>query len=193
MEKFSKMKPMGEEKPKSDEILYDDKYMKVIKYEDWSVIDDKDVVVCIPYLIESNQIVLRQEYIPSFKLKDGQEYHISLVGGSVEMGETLDECLLRELQEESGIVLRDNFKIEFMKPLFKTKSHSAKFHPCILTLTENDYHEIKINDPDNKLNIKNGNKLNTVIKVDLKYLNSLNASDVITEYMILEFKKYLNM
>ena len=31
------------------------------------------------------------------------------------------------------------------------------------------------------------------VKIDVKYLNSINASDLITEYMILKLKDYLNM
>lgn len=193
MDKFSKMKPPEEKSFKKDDVLYKDNYIKIIKYQDWNILEDKDIVICIIYLIETNQIVLRQEYIPSFEYADGQEYHLALVGGSVEMGETHEDAMLREIQEESGIVLRDNFRIEFLKPLFKTKGHVSKYYPCILTLTENDYHEVMINDPDNKNNKKNGHKLNTIVKLDMKYLNSLNPSDLITEYMLDKFRSYLNL
>ena len=143
MQRFSKLKPREEKDlTDKDDIKYSDDYVKVVNYEDWSIVKEKDAVICIPYLIETNQIVIRNEYIPSFKYADGQEYHISLVGGSIENGESPEESLLRELQEEAGIVLRDNFKIEFEKPLFKSKGHAEKYYPCILTLTENDYHEI---------------------------------------------------
>jgi hypothetical protein len=68
MEKFSKLKPKNEFEESEDKVLYDggDRY-KVIEYEDWSIVKSKDSVVCIPYLIESNQIVLRYEYIPTFR------------------------------------------------------------------------------------------------------------------------------
>jgi hypothetical protein len=56
MEKFSKLKPKNEFEESEDKVLYDGgDRCKVIEYEDWSIIKSKDAVICIPYLIESNQ------------------------------------------------------------------------------------------------------------------------------------------
>lgn len=171
-----------------DEILYDDDYLKIIKYEDWSVISERDLVVCIPYLIETNQFIMRHEYIPSFKYADGQEYHITIVCGGIEKGESPKTALTRELEEEAGIVLSENFNIEFMEPLFMTKGHSNKYHPCILTLTESDYHEVIAKGDGSKVE-----KLSKSAKIDIKYINSINTSDLISAYLIEKFKVYLNI
>ena len=42
MEKFSKLKPKNEFTEPDDEILYQDDKIKVVKYEDWSLIKEKD-------------------------------------------------------------------------------------------------------------------------------------------------------
>jgi 8-oxo-dGTP pyrophosphatase MutT (NUDIX family) len=118
MQRFSNIKPEEEKKFIKDDILYKDDFLKIIKYEDWSVLTGKDCVICIPYLTELNKFIIRQEYIPPFKYDNGQELHLACVGGAIEQGESPEVALIRELQEEAGIVLRDNFKIEFEYPQF---------------------------------------------------------------------------
>ena len=188
MEKFTKLKPKTEFTEDKDDILFSNKYMKVINYEDWTVIKESDFVVCIPYLIDSNQMILRHEYIPTFKMVDGQEFHITVLSGGIEKGETPERAILRELEEEAGVVVDPEYKIEFMKPLFISKGNASKYYPCIIQLTERQYHEVIAKGDGSE-----AEKKSQSVKVDVKYLNSVNASDVITEYMILKLKDYLNM
>ena len=135
-----------------------------------------------------NQIILRHEYIPTFKYVDGQEYHITVISGGIEIGETPQIAILREIEEEAGLVISPEFNIEFMKPMYISKSNSAKYHPCIVTLTERDYHEVAAKGDGSKLE-----KMSKSIKLDIKYINSINTSDLITDYMIDKFKLYLNL
>jgi len=188
MEKFSKLKDKNEIKPDKDNVLFDGGHLSVVEYEDWSVIKEPDFVVCIIYLIEEEQFLLRHEYIPTFKMVDGQEYHMTVLSGTMKEGETPEKSLLREIEEEAGIVIRPDFKIEFSKPLFLSKGHASKYHPTIITLTERDYHEVISKGDGSK-----AEKMSQSVKLDKKYINSINASDLITEYMMLKFKEYLNM
>ena len=75
-----------------------------------------------------------------------------------------------------------------MKPLFIGKHSSCKYYPCILTLTENDYHEVVVKGDGSRVE-----NMAHVAKVDIKYINSLNASDLVTEYMLEIFKRYINL
>jgi 8-oxo-dGTP pyrophosphatase MutT (NUDIX family) len=187
MKRFSSLKPKDEFKEGKEKVLFSDKNLKIVQFEDWSVIKDRDIAVCIPYLIDTNQIVLRYEYIPTFKYVDGQEYHVTLVGGGIEVGESPEKAIVRELEEEAGIVLREDFKLEEMKPLFMTKGTSNKYYPYILTLTERDYHEVIAKGDGSK-----AEDLSKSVKVDVKYIKSLNPSDLITDYMLMKIKEYLN-
>lgn len=189
MKPFSKLKPNGEDTSrKNKNVVYSAGRVDVVEYDGWTFINDMDMVVCLIYLIEENKFLLRMEYIPPFKFKDSDEYFLTAIGGSMEMGESPETALLREIEEEAGIVIRPDFKIEFMKPLFVSKSNSAKYYPSIITLTERDYHEVKPTGDGSKYE-----DMSKTVKIDMQYINSVNPSDIVTQYLVDKFKEYMNL
>jgi len=188
MEKFSKMRPKSEFDEPKDKELYSKGPLKLVEYEDWTILKSKDCIVCIPILIETNQLVLRYEYIPTFKYVDGQEYHATIVAGGIEPGEDPKTALLRELEEEAGIVIRDDYEIEVEKPLFLTKGSTNRAWAFILPLNERDYHEVVAKGDGSVAESKS-----KAVKVDIKYIDSISVSDMATAYMLMKAKEYLNM
>ena len=88
MKKFTKIRISDKKTKKKSDVLYSDDYVKLISYEGWSMISERDLVIVLPYLIESNELILRYEYIPTFKYVDGQEYHVTMLSGGIEDNET---------------------------------------------------------------------------------------------------------
>ena len=182
------MRPKTDFEPKKKDIKFKDEYLSVVSTEGWTIVDEPDRVVCIPYLIEEDMFIIRQEYIPTFKYVEGQENHVTALSGTIEKGETPRTTLLRELEEEAGIVLRPDFKVEFGRPLFTSKTSTGKVHPVIMSLTERDYHEVMA-----KGDGSDAEKKSKTVKVSLKYVNSLIPSDLTTVYMIGLLKEFVNM
>ena len=188
MEKFTKLKDKNEIKVDKDDILYSDDNIKIVKFEDWSILKTKDSIICIPYLIETNQVILRYEYIPTFKYINGDEYYITVVAGGVEFGETPQEALLRELEEEAGLVLREDYDLEEPVPLFVNKGVADKYYFYVLPLNERDYHEVVAKGDGSVVEKKSKS-----VKVDVKYISSIKPSDLVTGFMIMKLKEYLNL
>lgn len=188
MEKFSKIKPKNEFEEGEEKVLYSDDAIKVIDFEDWSIVKERDLVVCIPYLIEKNEFILRHEYIPTYKYVDGQEYHVTVVGGQVETGEALETAMKRELEEEAGIVLNDDYKLEQLKSLYISKGLTSKYHTFIIPLNEREYSEVTPTGDGSEVE-----KLSKSVKISAKYIDSIKTSDLITDYLLLKLKEYMNL
>jgi len=184
MDKFTslKNKENREITKKDKDIIFKDGFLSIVKKKDYLFVSEKDIAICVPFLIEQNKIIVRQEVIPAYEYADGAHEHLALVGGQIEQGESPEMAMLRELEEEAGIVLRDNYRLIPLKPLFISKGNSSMYYPFLINLAESDYQETKIT-PKSKLE-----RMSSTIKLDLKYINALNTSDLITDYLITKFK-----
>ena len=171
-------------------IKFKGEYLKVVAYKDYEFVSEPHMVVILPYLRDESMIILRHEYIPTYQYfyKDSQDYNsitnfLTIVTGTVEQGETLENCVRRELYEETGIVLSNMFQVELDKHLFLSKGNVAQYHTCLLELRYNDY---KVTQP--KSDGSESENKSKAIQISLGDLDEIKTHDLITEYMITKFK-----
>lgn len=187
MEKFSKIQRNTIKKEPNDDVLFDNEYIKIIKYEDWSIIKERDLVVGIIYFIEENKFLLRHEYIPTFKYVEGDEYYVTILSGGVEEEEIPKDAFFREIEEEAGIFIDGKYDLTDFKPLFINKGHTNKYYPFILTLTNNSFTE-KVPQGDGS----ESEKKSRCVILSIDQIDYIQTSDLITDYMLMKFKEYLN-
>jgi len=185
MEKFTKIQNKKVEEVK-EKTLYKNDNLSIEEVNGVDCIKQSDIIVCVPYFTQYNQVMIRQEPNVIFKEFKGQEQNISPLIFDVVDNEDIRTTLMKNLESCVGIVVRDKFPIEFDSPLFESKISNRKCFFTIIPLSESDYHEVLVRNDIKEDTGKN-------IKVDAKFLNKLVSSDIITEMMMIKLKKYLNI
>lgn len=183
MRKLFKHKTTIAKENTESNILYESNIFKIISYDNWEIIDEKDCVICVPIFIESNKVAFRSEYIPTFKYKDKKETFLSPIMGIIEDNETPEQALKRELEEEAGIVLRENVKINFETPLFISKGNASKAHICFLYLSSVHYDMVQVVGDGSITEEKS-----STFVINKNMINSLISSDILTSYIIERLK-----
>ena len=183
MNKFSKIQ---NEKPKidKDDFKYDG-YLKVKEKDGWEFVVENDCVVAMVHLLDFNEILLRKEIIPPFQERyPSQEYFLTIISGTMENNETPIQTITRELVEEAGILLNTNYSsYEDWGNLFFSKGNIAKCHIFYIPLRVNDFRKVEANGDGSDFE-----KKSSTVRIDLKYLNSLKPSDLITQLCLLKIK-----
>lgn len=195
-EKFTNIeKKSGTTIQQDNDIKFKGDYLKVINYKGYEFVSEPHMVVILPYLRDEGFIVLRHEYVPTYQYfyKDSVDYKnitnfLTVVTGTIKKGESLENCVRRELYEETGIVLSNLYKVEINKSLFLSKGNVSQYHTCFVELRYNDY---KVVPP--KTDGSEEEKLSKAIKISLGDLDEIKTHDLITEYMITKFKMEYNI
>jgi 8-oxo-dGTP pyrophosphatase MutT (NUDIX family) len=193
-EKFTNIEKFGP--PKSvEEIKYKGEYLNVVSYKNYEIVSEPHMVIILPYLRDEGYLLLMHEYIPTYQYfyKDSRDYRgitnfVTIVSGTIEKDETMENCVRRELYEETGIVLSNMYKVEMDKHLFVSKGNVAQYHTCIVELRYNDF---KLVPPKTDGSLEE--KKSSVIKISLGDLNEIRTHDLITDYMLTKFKLEYNI
>jgi len=189
MDKFTKIQNKELTEDKIDKnILFENDWLKIKDIDSYVYLEESDNVCIIPFFIEQNRFFLRQEIVPSYKVKDNANFHLTCISGTIEKDENIEDCIKRELIEEAGISLKENYKVIVLDSLFKSKTCSSKFIYAILPISEYEYTTVPIKGDGSILE-----KKSKTIAVDVKNINRLQISDTITKLLIFELKKYLNI
>jgi len=183
MEKFTELNYDKEE----PEVLYDGKYKKIVKIDDWEVTNVGNSVICMPYFEDTMEFVMRREVIPSFKFIDGENKHLVCVAGIIDDNETADEAVIRELYEETGIVIKSNYsRLKKWRVLFSNKGSTMKIHMYYIPLLRNEYDEVVA--PTDGSNYE---KLADNVKIHISHLKGLEAADTISSLCVEYLKNEL--
>lgn len=170
------------------ETVYDGEYMKVKSTNGWEYIEESDCVIVLPHLLNFDEIILRKEHVPPFNTRDtNQEHFLTVVSGTMEAGEDPTETLIRELREETGIMLNTGFQgWKKIGEFFWNKGNSSKCHLYYLPITTSDFQKVAATGDGSE-----AEELSKTVRVDLDYLDSLRPSDLVTELMLMKLKEEL--
>lgn len=173
---------------KEPEMVYDAGNLQVLDINGYTAIKEPDMVICIPYLVEKNTIILRYENIPPYNLiKPTIEKFVTSMSTVIEKHETPEEAMKRGLANDFGLKIKETCNIEILAPIFLNKGNTASYHICILPLMSHDYEEFTPTGIQ-ELNMKDNN-----IMLHIKEMNNVIIYDLITRYSINLFKQYYSL
>lgn len=193
MEKFTRYQKKKKELPPS-KVAFQGKVKNIIKFDDWEITTEKDRIIVLPYLKDRETILLRHEYIPTFRYRTMMDYKedksdgyfLTLISGNIEEGETAEKTLKREIYEESGIVLSSVKQIELEEPLFNDKGNTSKINICLLPLNEGEYRQTIAPGDGSK-----SEYLSKIVEIPLKDIEHLQCHDLTTKHLLLLLDQYL--
>jgi len=121
--------------------LWKGKFLSIISpiQYPYEILNEGSEVIVLPYLINENKIIVRSELCPPYFCKDNEvKKYFTLLSGMVEENESIEDGLMREIQEESGIY---DFDLEWYikeKELPIWKNSNIRCNLYILGLTSYD-------------------------------------------------------
>lgn len=172
---------------KEAKVTFDAGHLQVIDINGYQAIQENDMVICIPYLVENNSILLRYENIPVFELVNPAiEKYLMVMSTVIDKHETPEEALNRGLLNEFGLKLR-NFSPEIIPPIFLNKGNTSRYHICILPLMQDNYEQVEPTEAQ-KLQMKNSN-----ISLNIMDIKNVIIYDLISRYALDIFKQHYSL
>jgi hypothetical protein len=169
-------------------VTFDAGHLQVLDIAGYTAIQESDMIVCIPYLIENNNILLRYENIPTYQIVRPEiDKYLTVMSTVMDKNETPLDTLKRGLLTEYGLKLTDNCKPEILTPIFINKGNTARYHICILPLMSYDFEQVQPSEVQ-ALQMKSNN-----IILHITELKNVIIYDLITRYTIDLFKQHYSL
>lgn len=184
MQKFTKIQREPRAAATPAVSVYKGQYMEVLGVEGWEVVSEKDMVVALPYFVEEGTVMVRAEYVPTYKLKHpGHTHFLTLMSGGIEEGETPVQALRRELREECGITLAARYSPQMLGRFMVSKGNTAQYHIYIVPLERGTYEQTR---PTTDGSASEKKSSNVVVRVG--HIKNLEPVDLLTAYVLGAFK-----
>lgn len=168
------------------ETIFDGDYIKVKTVDGWEFVEDSDCVVVLPHLVNFDEIILRKEVIPAFNTREpNPEHFLTVVSGTMEAGEDPTETLIREVREETGMMLNTGFQgWKKWGEYFWSKGSNSKCHLYYLPLTMSDFQRVAASGDGSELEANSKS-----VRVDMEKIDSLRPSDLVSELLLMKLKE----
>jgi hypothetical protein len=165
--------------------IYDSGYLKVMEFDNYHFVKEKNMLICIPYFVEDNTILLRYENIPTYNyIYPEIEKYVTVMSESFEENETPIEVLKRGLKEEFGLLLKKKEEdIDILTPIFNNKGNCSQYYICILPLMSFEYEQIEVKGDGSKHEETAQN-----IILGISDLKNVIVHDLISKYTLDIFK-----
>ncbi len=182
MKKFTKIEEQQNTGPAGEKSLYKSDYFNIVEKDGWQFdACPNDYVIAIIYLANHMELVFRLETVVPFKQKHPEfDRFVTTVSGTKEIDESFEECLFREIYEETGIVISKSYNdYQLIHSLFISKGTTCKFHFYWVPITDSDYRLEKA--PGDGSNFEANA---TAFRINLGQLKTLKPVDMTTAMAI---------
>lgn len=175
-------------KEREHEVPFESDNFEYVKYKDFEFIKPRlDSVYIIPFLIEQNAIILKEESVPSYQFLDKQpnRKYLTIISGAVKDKETVVASIERKLRDDAGVNVLTNRSIDYQGPMKINKDTAQNAYFSIVPLYNSEYVNYA-----RKLDSA-FDETNRIIKCSISDIDNLEMSDLLSSYLLEMFKKQM--